>query len=186
LNSQFRLSTRVAVVAALVLVGFGARARADSADSFMVGVLGGVGGSPDVKPGQSYGNPGFQIDLGYFTEPQQLVAVHLGSLDLSSKPTFGSLDNAKLTYANIGGEYRFQESYYESGIFIGLGAYRLNGNGANGGSTSTTAVGGAFGITGEFKFTKQFGFLVEFSAHYVDFRDQHVFVMGHGGLSFHF
>ena len=185
MRSQFRLSPRVALVAALVLLSFGARAGADSTSSFMVGLLGGIGGSPDVKPGQSYGNPGIQLDLGYFTEPQQLVGVHIGELDLSSKPTFGSLENAKLTYANVGGEYRFQESYYESGIFIGLGAYRLAGTGSNG-SNSTTAVGGAFGITGEFKFTKSFGFLVDLSAHYVDFRNQHVFVMGHGGLSYHF
>jgi hypothetical protein len=177
---------RPSLLVILVFLSAGARAGAESLSSFLLAALGGVGGSTDVKPGQGYGNPGFEVDFGHFADPQTLVAVHAGQLNFSSKPSFGALTNAKLSYADIGAEYRFQESYYESGIYLGLGAYRLSGNAAGGGSSAQTAVGGALGITGEFRFNRSLGLLIELSGHYVDFRSQRVFVMAEAGVALHF
>ena len=95
--------------------------------TYSVGILGGIGGSFDATPGDSYSNPSYQLDLSMVTEPRTLVGLRIGRIDLNKDAFFGSLQNADLTYATIGGEYRFQESYYESGLFLGLGAYRLNG-----------------------------------------------------------
>jgi hypothetical protein len=180
-----RLRSRLLPMLALCLLA-PAALRAEELSNFMVAALGGIGGSTDARPGRYYGNPGFQLDLARLVEPQTLVGIHVGHLALDGKPFFGPLHGADLTYANVGGEYRYQESYYESGIFIGIGAYRLGGRLADGTSHNETAVGGTLGITGEFKINRAFGVLIEISGHYVDFKDQKVFAMAHGGLSFHF
>jgi hypothetical protein len=160
--------------------------RAEDLSNFMVAALGGIGGSTDAKPGRYYANPGFQLDLVRVAEEQTLIGVKVGHLALDGKPFFGPLQNADLNYATIGGEYRYQESYYESGIYLGIGGYRLGGKLLDGTSHHETAVGGTLGITGEFKINRSFGVLLEISGHYVDFKDQKIFAMAHGGIAFHF
>src|SRR5262249_22128604 len=160
--------TRLVPMLALCLLAPAAALRAEELSNFMVAALGGVGGSPDAKPGRSYTNPTFQLDLVRQVESQTLVGFHVGHLALDAKPFFGPLHNAALTYADVGGEYRYQESYYQSGIFIGIGAYRLNGHLMDGTSHHETAVGGTLGITGEFKINRAFGVLIEISGHYAD------------------
>jgi hypothetical protein len=181
-----RLRTRLVLMLALCLAVPAAALRAEDLSNFVVAALGGIGGSPDAKPGRDYGNPTFQLDLARIVEPQALVGIHVGHLALDRKPFFGPLQNADMTYVNVGGEYRYQESYYESGIFIGIGGYRLGGKLLDGTSHNETAVGGTLGVTGEFKINRSFGVLIEISGHYVDFKDQKVFAMAHAGFSYHF
>jgi hypothetical protein len=162
-------------------------ARAQELYTYTVGVLGGVGGSYDVDPGSDYGNHGFQVNFGLVTEPRTVLNLRVGRLSLDRKPLFGSLTDASLTYADIGGEYRFDETYYQSGVYIALGAYRLNGKRAfDGSSRDQTAVGGAIGLTGEFPINSHFGILLELSGHYTTLSEAKLFAMGHAGVAFHF
>jgi len=172
-----------ALLAACLLIPGAARAQEEY--TYTVGLLGGIGGSVDASPGGNLDNTGYQLNLSMVTEPRTHVVVRLGRLNLDSDRGFGSLTDAEMSYATVAGEYRLPESWYESGLYIGLGGYRLQGT--RGASDQTeNAVGLSLGATGEFPVTKWLGILVELSGHYVDFDEQQLFAMGHAGVAIHF
>src|SRR5262249_39082808 len=143
--------------------------------------------APDADPGSDLGNHGFQVNLGLVTEPKTVLGLRVGRLSLDRKSQFGNLTDAGLTYAHIGGEYRFDETYYQSGGYLALGAYHLTGTRASDGSRrSQTAVGAALGFTGEFPINSHFGILIELSGHYTPLDEAKTFAMGHAGVAFHF
>jgi len=155
--------------------------------NFSVGLLGTVGGSQDVSPGDELDNTGFQVDLGMVTEPGEHLFVRLGQLGLDSSDRFGSLTGADMVYATIGGEYRYRHPFYDSGIFLALGGYRLQGDDvASGESKDETSLGVSLGATGEFAINPSLGVQVELSGHYVDFDEAQIFLMGGVGLVVHF
>ena len=182
---QHRLLGRLALL--LAVLALPAAARAQDHYTFSAAALGSFGGSPDVD-GSNYGNGGYQLNLGLVTEPRTILGLRFGHLSLDKPAPFGSLTGAGLTYATIGGEYRYAESYYDSGVYLALGAYRLHGKLADGSSEDRTAAGAALGLTGEFKVTRRLGVLVELSAHYADFSDKDIqfFAMGSAGVIYHF
>jgi hypothetical protein len=161
-------------------------ASAQELYTYTVGVLGGVGGSADVDPGQDFGNHSFQLNLGLVTEPRTVLGLRLGKLALDRRPTFGTLTGASLTYADIGGEYRFDETYYQSGIYLALGAYRLYGERPDGSDRTQTSIGAALGLTGEFPVYRHVGLLVELSGHYAHLDEAKFFAMAHAGVAVHF
>ena len=182
------LPVRLALGAALVaLLLVPARARAQNESyNFSFGLLGGLGGSLDASPGDSLNNTGYQLDLGMVTQPGTHLVARLGHLGLDSSKQFGDLTNADLTYATIGGEYRYRQTYYDSGVYLALGGYRLSGDDVLGRSTNDSAVGLALGVTGEFDISRHFSVLVEFSGHYADLGQAKVFAMGHAGVGYRF
>jgi len=171
----------------LLALALPAAAGAQDLYTFSAAAMGGIGGSPDVN-GSNYGNPGYQLNLGLLTEPRTVVGLRIGHLNLDRPKPFGTLSNSDLTYANVGGEYRYRESYYDSGIYLAIGAYHLRGDEADGSRRDQTAVGAALGLTGEFRITRRLGVLVELSGHYADFssKDIQFFAMGHAGVIWHF
>ena len=177
-----RLGAGILLLAAFLLPG---AARAQEPYTFTAGVLGGLGGSLDADPGDDLGNTGYQINLAMVTEPRTHVGLRLGNLALDGEESFGTLTDAELSYITVAGEYRFPESYYESGLYAGLGGYRLEGT-RGGKDRSETAPGLVVGVTGEFRITRWLAVLVELSGHYADLDDSQVFAMGHAGLTFHF
>ena len=48
------------------------------------------------------------------------------------------------------------------------------------------SVGLALGATGELPINRHLGFLAEVSGHYIHFRDEQFFAMGHLGIALHF
>jgi hypothetical protein len=176
----------IAVLGTLVLP---AAAAAQDLYSWSVGALGGLGGSVDVSPGsKNVNNASWQLEGLALTEARTIIGLRVGHLDLGGKDTvFGSRVGADLSYVTLAGQYMFEESYYDSGIYLGLGGYQLGGRDALTGSSATkTSLGGVLGITGEFKATRRIGVLLELSGHYIDAKDSHVFAMGHAGVAFHF
>lgn len=167
----------------LVLPG---AARAQDRYTFSVAGLGGIGGSIDAEPGGDLSNTGYQLNLAMVTDPRTHVGVRIGQLGLDGDEFFGSLSDADLTYVTVGGEYRFNEVWYDSGLYFALGGYRLEGTAFNGEDSRDTSLGLAVGVTGEFKVNRWLGVLVELSGHYVDFDESQLFAMGHGGLAVHF
>jgi hypothetical protein len=79
----------LAFLAALALPG---AAAAQNLYNWTVGVMGGAGGSPDVKPGsRNYGNFSWQVEGLALTEPRTFLGLRLGHLALGDKSTlFGS------------------------------------------------------------------------------------------------
>ena len=178
------------LLAALCLVAAAALAppAADAQETytFTVGAVGGIGGSIDADPGDELDNTGFQLNLGMVIQPQNHLVLRLGTLDLDSGERFEDLTGASLTYATIGGEYKYRHSYYDSGVYLALGGYRLEGDDLAGRDRDDTAIGLALGVTGEFPITRWLGVQIELSGHYADFDRANLFAMGHAGLVFHF
>lgn len=166
-----------------------APAFADPGDqsSFNLNLLGGIGGSPDVEQGDGFRNTGFQVGFSLVREPGTLVGVRAGKLDLDEKERFGNLREATLSYAVAGGEYLFNEGYYVSGVFLGLGAYRLEGQQIGlGRDSEETAIGGTLGLSGEFAMTRALAIRIEVSGHYTDLEPAQLFGAAHAGVSLHF
>ncbi len=149
-------------------------------------VLGGVGGSQDVEPGDGFGNEVFQLGFTLVTEPQTGIDFRVGQMDLSGEEEFGRLHDAELTYLQVGGHYMFNEGYYDSGIYLGLGGYQLEGGLADGTDESETALGGALYLLGDFTITRHIAMRVEISGHYVLFDDASLFAMAQAGLAVRF
>lgn len=179
-----RLLGRLLLLSGLFLLP--GAAGAQELYTYTVGILGGIGGSFDAEPGDSLTNTGLQLNLGLVTDTRTHLVARVGQLALDEDERFGSLFDADLTYATIGGEYRANERFYESGIYVALGGYRLEGTDRFGDDSSDTSIGAALGVTGEFPINRWLGFQVELSGHYVDFHEAQIFAMGHAGLAFHF
>jgi hypothetical protein len=154
--------------------------------TYTVGVFGGIGGSFDADPGGSFSNGGYQLNLGVVTEPGTHLILRTGRLALDKDGLFGSLSNADMKYVTIGGEYRYSEKFYESGIFAALGAYQLGGTQVSGRDSKTDTWGISIGFTGELPIRTWLGLQAELSGHYVDFKEEQFFAMAHAGLVFHF
>jgi hypothetical protein len=176
----------LAVVSALALPG---PAAAQNLYNWTVGVMGGAGGSADVKPGsRNFSNLSWQVEGLALTETRTFLGLRVGHLALGDKNTlFGTRRGADLSYVTLAGQYNYVESYYESGVYLGLGAYRLGGKDAvTGASASKTVAGGVLGLTGDFRASRRVSVVIEVSGHYIDVRNAHIFAMAHGGLALHF
>ena len=131
--------------------------------TYTVGVLGGIG-----------------------TEPFTHLVLRTGKLALDRDGNFGTLSGADMKYVTIGGEYRYSERFYESGVFAALGAYQLNGTQASGRDVRDQTWGISVGFTGELPIKPWLGVQAELSGHYVDFKEAQFFAMAHAGIVFHF
>jgi hypothetical protein len=164
-----------------------ATASAQELYNYTVSALAGVGGSPDSNSDDGLGNGSFQVGFSLVTEPGTHLGLRLGQLSFDENDLQGGLFDADLQYATVAGEYRFREDFYESGLFFGLGAYKLDGRDfLTGQNDDDTALGATLGVTGEFELTRHFGVLVELSGHYTDLDAFNFLLMGHAGLAVHF
>jgi hypothetical protein len=185
LIGNHRLLGRLLLAFSLLLLPAAAGAQ-EELYNYTVGVFGSLGGSLDADPGGSVTNTGFQLNLGLVTEPRTHLVLRAGRLGLDKDKLFGSLSNADMEYVTIGGEYRYGEQYYDSGAFVALGAYRLNGTEPSGRDSREDTWGVSAGFTAELPVRRWLGIQGEIAGHYVDFREEQFFVTGHVGLAFHF
>lgn len=160
--------------------------RAQENYTFTVAGLAGFGGSLDASPGDKLDRVGLQLNLSLVTEPKTHVGFRLGRVDLDVPGGFAGLTGAELQYVNVAGEYRYSHSFYESGIYAGLGAYRLTGRRLLGGSGDQTAPGAVLGLTGEFGLSRHFGLLLELSGHWANLDAAQTYLLAHFGLAYHF
>jgi hypothetical protein len=170
-----------AALGIVMLTAVGAPAAAVEPYLVSVGVLGGLGGPLDADapdPGVDHG--ALQVDVGLLTEPRTLLMVRLGQLEIDEP--LGTLAEPTLEYVTISGEYRVYEGWYDSGIFLGLGGYRLEAEGAE----SETAFGLTAGVTGDLEVTRWLSVVAELSAHWADLESSQLWGMGHAGLAVKF
>jgi hypothetical protein len=179
-----RLGTAL-VVGFLLTVGFAQASSASDLHTFTASLYGTIGGPVDVSgedPG--LGQTGFQLGFAWLTQPNTQVGIRLGQVNMDGEQIDGLFD-PELTYATIGGEYRYRETFYDSGVFLGLGLYSLDGI-VGGTSTDKSAVGLNVGATGDFPLTPKLSVLVEISLHYADLEYTQLFGFAHVGLAYHF
>jgi hypothetical protein len=156
--------------------------------TWTLSLLGGVGGSLSDGGGSE---AAYQVGFGLQFEPNANVWLKVGELDFATGSDVGELQQGSITYVNLGGEYQFSESYYESGLYLGLGAYDLEGRRVVAPDIllprdGDTVVGLVLGATGEFKITPSFVFLAEISGHILDSSDLRVLGTAHFGFGLHF
>lgn len=187
-HRRLRASVLLAAAGTLgaVLLLAPAGASAQQLYSFTLSAAAGFGGSIDAEPGDGIDSGTFQLGAAFVTEPQTLVGLRYGRIGFDSAEPFEDLFDADLSYWTLAGEYKFDQSYYEAGIYVGVGAYQLEGTDAGGASRDETAVGLSIGATGEFTITRRFGVVVELAGHYTDLDRAQIFATGVGGLAFHF
>lgn len=153
--------------------------------TFLAGLLVGAGGALD-EGGVSSDHSSLALNFSMVTEPRTLVGIRYGELDFGSNEVIGNLTNASLSYLNVAGEYRFPEGYFESGIYLGLGAYRIEGNPLGTGDSDDSTLGLVLGFTGEFQMTRSFSVLVDLALHYADLRAASTFVTAQAGVGYRF
>jgi hypothetical protein len=166
-----------------------AAGRADAVEPYLmsVGVLGGVGGPLDADdPDPGLSQRSLELQLGLFTEPRTLLQLRLGRLDFGADDSLGGLLDPQLDYATVAGEYRFYRSWYDSGMFIGLGGYRLRGNRPGAGEEDETSVGVTAGVTGEFELVGHLSLLGEITGHWANLDRAQLFTTAQAGLAFKF
>ncbi len=165
-----------------VLVPAGAVAQEDQ--PLEASLLFGLGGSFDEDQ-SGLGNSGYQLGLSLGVARRTKVGVRFGEIDYAAGDFISSISQPTFSYVTVGGEYTFSERYYESGIYLGLGAYRLEGF-QGGQPFDDTTLGLVLGVTGEFEVTRRLGFVVEAAGHVADFGPARYFLTFHGGLAYHF
>lgn len=164
----------------LLLLPAGAAAQNDKYN-FTAALSLGAGGPLDADdPDPGVGNSSFQGTFSWVTQPKTLVGVRLGQVDLSDE-IVGGIFSPDLVYATISGEYRFQESTYQSGVFLGLGFYSLDGT-----NDDDSSLGLTLGFTGEFPVADRWSVLAELVGHYADLEGAQLFGTLHVGAAFHF
>lgn len=138
--------------------------------------------SPTIGGSFSEGtdNGGVQATFSWRTQPRTAVGIRFGSIGLSGDQV-GSLASPTFRYATIAGEYRFQELYYESGVFFGIGFYQL-GNGMD----SEGGPGLTLGVSGDFPINERLSVVLELSGHYADIDVASTYASVHAGVAYQF
>jgi hypothetical protein len=160
-------------------------ATAQDLHRFSVSLFGGIGGSFDVSPGAGLDNDTFQLSFSLVTAPASLVSVRVGQLDFSGEKGFGIFSNADLSYLTVGGEFRSHKPFYDSGLYLALGGYRIEGQ-VGGVDNSDTSFGLVVGTTADFPLNRWLSILAELSGHVTDLDEAQFFGMLHVGVSVRF
>ncbi len=185
------------ILVALILCCLPGSSWAQSSSRYTAGLMLGFGGTTASEPSSTTVDEVFliddQFDLGFqllFNMEVRrgvLFGVRLGQLDVEvANNALAALDAAvdsELTYVTAGGEYRFSDGQYQSGLFMGLGYYSVDGQDV---FDDDSGLGLTFGTAGDFRVNDRWSILIEFSGHYADIDAAQFFFMGHAGVAFHF
>lgn len=157
---------------------------------FSLGLLGGVGGSPDSE---SYSGASFQVVAAWEWRLRTLAQLRIGQIDLDLTTDVGGVEiGADLTFIGLSTEYRYHVDYYDAGYIIGIGLYNLETDAAFVpgvgvlGATDDDAVGIHLGVSGQFRLGTRWSIPVELMGHYADFDAAQVFITAQAGLAIRF
>jgi len=159
-------------------------ARAQERYSYTGEVLGGLSGSLDQRT-DGFGQKAWELGVGMVTDDRTQTTLRVGRMDLGDR-TVPDLRSPQLDYAVLAGRYSFPEPAYDTGVFLGLGAYRLDGTLALGDRKRETALGVELGFTGDFDVTRHLSFVAELAFHYAFFHETQLYGEGLGGIAVHF
>ena len=148
--------------------------------TYSLTLLGGVGGSADESE-SGFDNSALQVGFSVVTERSVKVGARLGSL--GSIERMGGLLDTDLTYLTISGEYAFGEAGYQSGVFFGLGLYRVEGlRRFTGADESTTTAGLTGGINAYFDVARRVDIVAELAVHGLTQGESQFFVTALAGV----
>lgn len=167
----------VTLFAILALASAPAVGLAQSPHTYSVGLMAGLGGTFEDTPDFGFDNFGWQAFFTMKIETSTRWGVRAGELGLDA----GALE-ADLRYVTLSGEYLFADRWFESGLYIGLGAYDVDAPLLG----DDSSLGLVVGVTADFALAGRFSLLLELSGHYADLDAAQIFVMGHGGVAYRF
>lgn len=177
------------VFAALLTLGLsaaGSPLAAQDSSTYLVGVLGGLGGAFEGAADDSLDHSALEVELGVLTNDRTWAVARVGRLRFDDELAVGGLVEAELEFVTVAGEYRFRQPSYDFGMYLGLGGYRLAGRDPGARDRDQTALGLAFGVTGDFDVTRHFSVVGEFAAHYAFLDRADLYGLGLVGLAAHF
>jgi hypothetical protein len=105
----------------------------------------GLGASLDSGLSSSFSNQSFQLRISFETEKDTWVAFRYGELAFDDGLDGDGFSTADLSYLTVAAEYWFNEGYYQSGLFFGIGAYTTWRPAARRAQTTTPASARAWG-----------------------------------------
>ncbi len=186
---------RIIPVTTLLLVASFVIPRSAEAQgyTFTVNGLLGVGGSIDeTDPG--FGNLNWQLGFSNVLEERTHFGIRVGGLEFGSKDRLGDLTNPDLKYITLAGEYRERPAagsgrFMETGVFLGLGYYQLNGDSIEDGQNeSQKSLGLTVGVTGDLPLNRKrnVALRVELQGHWADLEAASLFAMAQVGISYRF
>jgi hypothetical protein len=165
--------------------GLGAvAAGAQESSAFVASLAGGAAGAFD-ESSTGFGHGIVQAGLGMYTDERTLTVVRVGRLGLGDGLESTGLLDATLEYANVAGEVRWRQPAYDFGLYLGVGAYRLEGDRA-GLDEEQTELGAVLGFTGDFDLTRRLSILAEADLHYAFFDDVRLYGATLVGVAVHF
>lgn len=180
-DQPLRISVLLLLLVATIGAGTAQAQQARPVHRYTASLLGGIGGSSDA-----FTNPTLQLEWSIITDTTTHFGVRLGHIAFGSRDLVGDLLSPDLNYVTLAGEYRFQETFYQSGMFLGLGYYDLNGDNLRGGDDGDSGLGLTFGVNGEFDINRRWAVVVELAGHWVDLEATNVFANGLVGLALRF
>lgn len=148
-----------------------------------IGVL--VGSSEFLEGGLSF-DLGADVQEFWYSRELDLgtvIRLKLGQADFEVEEEDSELPPGKygVEYALALVEYRFDEVFGSTTIFLGPGAYRQDV-----GENEETNFGLSAGVTADFPVTRRFGLLLEGAYHWVNFDEKYEFLTLGGGFRFNF
>jgi len=180
-DKPLRLCALLLLLVVMIGAGTAEAQEGPAVHRYTASLLGGIGGSSD-----DFNNPTLQLEWSIITDRDTHFGVRLGHIGYGSKDQVGDLLSPDLNYLTLAGEYRFQETFYQSGMFLGLGFYDLSGDNLVGGDDGETGIGLTFGINGEFDINRRWAVIVELAGHWVDLEATNVFANGLVGVALRF
>jgi hypothetical protein len=186
---------------ALLLILAAATALPAAAQSPEFGVL--YGGSSrasakgvdldDSKSGDNFSFKNTSIDLYWASEfePDSRFKIKVGRIEATTGfPTEVTLPNGtkridrsdfegEIEHASGLIEYRFSEFYGSTGLFAGVGLYRMQGGGR-----SETDYGFQGGVNGDFPINRRYGVIVEGTYHFTNLEFRPKYITVSGGIRF--
>jgi hypothetical protein len=166
--------------------GLGAvAAGAQESSTFIASLAGGASGAFDDESSSDFGHATVQAAFGMFTDERTLTVVRVGRIDLDDGLEAAGLHDARIEYANVAGEIRWRQPAYDFGLYLGVGAYRLEGE-RGGRRDEQTDLGVVVGFTGDFDVTRRFSVVAEADLHYAFFDDVRLYGAALVGVAVHF
>ncbi len=175
---QIRLIVGVLLAACL---SFPTTAAAVDHHNFMVAFSAGIGGTSDADPDPGFDDIGFQLMFRMDTDHSVAFGVRVGQVELDTDES--RLFDSTLSYLTLGGEYKSDEAFFESTLFLGLGAYDISGDFF---VPDETGIGFVLGASGDFRINSRWSVLGEVAGHLTDLDYTNFFITANVGLAFHF
>ena len=146
---------------------------------------GGLAGSID-EGDTGFSNPVVQLRFAVETSERGNLGVRLGRMEFD-EVVRGRVEDVTVDYLSVVGEYMFDEPSHQSGLYIGLGFFDMDGTRLDGrGTVDEGSMGLVIGALGEFKVADRWFIYGEGMASYTGLDVAQIFANLQVGVGYRF